>query len=153
VAPAYVPVGTQLRQRRGGVVGVRAQRRADFPGEWQLPQGGIDVDEMPRRRRLARARRGDRSRTDDVELVDEHPDWTAYEFPDRPVRGQRSARSGQRWYVFRVTDDDVSPNPTASSSSTGDGSSGLAVEHVVEFRRVVPTGVSDPMAVAGGPRT
>ena len=60
-------------------------RRADLPnaegapGGWQLPQGGMDEDEDPRRalmRELA-----EEIGTDRAEIIGEHPEWLTYDLP------------------------------------------------------------------------
>jgi putative (di)nucleoside polyphosphate hydrolase len=74
-------------------------------GAWQLPQGGIDVGEEPidaAWREMEEETGLDRSH---VRLVDQLPDWIAYEWPDEirgddPVRGQI-----QRWFLFGVIPD------------------------------------------------
>jgi putative (di)nucleoside polyphosphate hydrolase len=77
-------------------------------GAWQLPQGGIDAGEEP----IDAAWREMQEETgldhSHVRLVDQLPDWIAYEWPedirgDDPVRGQI-----QRWFLFGVI-----PDPTS----------------------------------------
>jgi len=81
--------------------------RADAPGSWQLPQGGVDPKETP----VAAAWRELGEETGlssaDVTLVSELPDWIAYEWPPElrtatkkfsdSVRGQV-----QKWFLFGV---------------------------------------------------
>ena len=73
---------------------------------------------------------------DDVEIVDEHSAWVAYEFPEHVRRAASdSARcnAGSRSTPAAMT---FSRRPTGSSSSTGNGSTrAWLVERVVEFRR------------------
>jgi putative (di)nucleoside polyphosphate hydrolase len=87
---------------------VLVARRADLPnaegpaGGWQLPQGGIDDGEDPRKavlRELAEEIGSDR-----VEVIGEHDAWLTYDLPPHLVgvalhgkyRGQR-----QRWFALR----------------------------------------------------
>lgn len=103
-------VGAVLFNAQGRVL---VARRADLPnaegapGGWQLPQGGIDADEDPRRavvRELA-----EEIGTDRAEIIGEHPDWLQYDLPPHLIghalggrfRGQR-----QRWFALRFTGTD-----------------------------------------------
>lgn len=106
-------VGAVLFNRAGLVF---VARRAHFPnaegaaGGWQLPQGGIDPAEDPRRAVLREL--AEEIGTDRAEIVGEHPDWFTYDLPDALIgralhgryRGQR-----QRWFALRFTgsDDDI----------------------------------------------
>ena len=103
-------VGAVLFNRAGLVF---VAHRADLPkstgdasGGWQLPQGGIDADEEPRAAVLREL--AEEIGTDRAEIIGEHPDWLAYDFPDRLIgplggrwRGQR-----QRWFALRFTGTD-----------------------------------------------
>ena len=95
----------------GGLVFVA--RRADLPnaegaaGGWQLPQGGMDEDQDPRRAVMRELR--EEIGTDKAEIIGEHPEWLTYDLPRHLVgvalggryRGQR-----QRWYALRFTGED-----------------------------------------------
>lgn len=89
---------------RDGLVLVCQRADKDDPA-WQLPQGGIDGGEKPRRavmRELA-----EEIGTADAEILAETPDWLRYDFPDEvtsPYRGQR-----QKWFAlrFRGGDSDI----------------------------------------------
>lgn len=131
-----------VRFRAGCVAVVRrsdrrvlAFERADVPGAWQLPQGGLRSDEEP----VACAWRelGEEAGLDGrhVRLVAEHPEWTVYVLPER---GRRADRYGQvqRWFFFEMIDDETEPEP--------DGTEFVAwrwmttdelLEGIVEFKR------------------
>jgi putative (di)nucleoside polyphosphate hydrolase len=115
---------------------VMAFERIDVPGAWQLPQGGIDVGELPIDAVWRELREETGLGPDDVELVAEHPDWLAYQFPPHVVTDAKRLGQVQRWFRFAVRRDDVRP--------TVDGVEFAAwrwvdpawlVDHVVHFRR------------------
>lgn len=81
---------------------VLAMERADVPGAWQLPQGGLDPDEDS----VAAAWRELEEETgldaSAVELVRASDGWFGYELPET----MRSAKTGRgqvhRWFLFRL---------------------------------------------------
>ncbi len=119
---------------------VLAFERRDSPGNWQLPQGGLRVGELPIdgawRELLEETGLG----AEHVVLKSEHPEWLSYEWPP-DVRAQKASareRLGQtqRWFVFEAINSDITPTP--------DGTEFVAwkwvqprwlIDHVVEFRQ------------------
>lgn len=86
-------------------------RRIDTPGDaWQLPQGGVDEGEKPRRAVLRELK--EEIGTDRAEIIARSADWYTYDLPETLVgrvwggkyRGQR-----QRWFALRFlgTDADI----------------------------------------------
>ncbi len=91
-------------------------RRIDTPGDaWQLPQGGIDTDEKPRKAILREL--AEEIGTADADILAKTP-WLSYDLPQDLVplvwggryRGQR-----QRWFAlgFRGRDADIRLDATS----------------------------------------
>ena len=114
---------------------VMAFERSDVPGSWQLPQGGMDAGETPEE--AAWRERGEETglTKDDVDLVDEFPDWTAYELPSGPRKNGRIGQV-QRWFTFKVKHADVEPIPDGVEFTDWMWvKREWLVDEVVEFRR------------------
>ncbi len=136
-------------QFRAGVVAVvtsptgqlMAFERTDFPGQWQLPQGGIDVGETPQHAAWRELYEETGLGPADVELIAEYPEWTIYEWPiELREHGGRHAgdRFGQaqRWFFFRPMSDDVEPTPDGVEFGAWKWvEADWLVDQVVEFRR------------------
>lgn len=115
---------------------VLAFERSDVPEAWQLPQGGIDVGERPVEAAWRELGEETGLGPDDVELIGEHPDWLAYEFPAE-VRGS-GKRFGQvqRWFTFRVHDEATVPTPDGIEFVGWKWvEPAWLVDHVVAFRQ------------------
>jgi len=107
--PYRLNVGIALFNRAGRVL-IAKRLRDDgpeviYPGfEWQMPQGGIDPEEDPRK--AAARELWEETGVVSAEYLGETPDWMSYEFPpyDGPphrlsvFRGQR-----QKWFAMRFT--------------------------------------------------
>ena len=95
-------VGLMIFNDRGEIL---VARRIDMPSEaWQMPQGGIDSGEDPRRAAMREMR--EEIGTDKAEIVAESRGWLTYDLPAELVpkiwpgryRGQP-----QKWFLLRFT--------------------------------------------------
>jgi putative (di)nucleoside polyphosphate hydrolase len=119
---------------------VLAFERADSPGSWQLPQGGLHSGEEPIEGAWRELHEETGLTERDVAARAEYPEWVAYEWPPEVLRehGRDGRRRGQvqRWFLFDALDGAVVPRP--------DGDEFVAwrwvvpawlVDHVPEWRR------------------
>jgi putative (di)nucleoside polyphosphate hydrolase len=117
---------------------VLAFERGDVPGQWQLPQGGIDVGEEPGAAVWRELREETGLGPDEVALVDEFPEWTVYEWPGAVRPSGKRLGQAQRWYTFRVLDDAIEPTPDQDEFVDWRWvEPDWLVDQVVEFRRAV----------------
>jgi putative (di)nucleoside polyphosphate hydrolase len=91
-------VGVVVAQADGHVL---LFERLDKPGQWQLPQGGLDVDEEPVDAALRELQEETGIRPDGVRLIAEHPGWLAYELPPERRRQKTGRGQVQKWFLFR----------------------------------------------------
>lgn len=131
------------RHFRAGVVAVversngevLAFERADAPGSWQLPQGGIEVGEDPVDAAWRELKEETGLTDAHVDMVAEHPTWTVYEWPREVSAGRKGIGQAQRWFTFRVKEDDVEPMPDGSEFVDWRWvSRDWLIEHVIRFR-------------------
>ena len=95
---------------RGGQVFVGKRIDQTLEG-WQMPQGGIDKDEVPREAALRELE--EEIGTRNVETLREHPEWLNYDLPPRLVglalRGRYRGQT-QKWFAMRFLGGDAEIN-------------------------------------------
>ena len=90
-----------------------AGQRIDSPTPaWQMPQGGIDPGEKPRKAALRELWEETGVTEDLVEFLGKTPDWVTYDLPVEllgKVWGGKYRGQKQKWFLFRFTgrDDQV----------------------------------------------
>jgi putative (di)nucleoside polyphosphate hydrolase len=97
-------IGAIIVDKRGHVL---ACERADIPGAWQLPQGGLDPDEEPLQAALREI--AEETGIPSVELtpVGHYPDLLAYELPAQARSNKTGRGQVQYWFLFRYQRDTV----------------------------------------------
>jgi putative (di)nucleoside polyphosphate hydrolase len=114
---------------------VLAFERADAPGSWQLPQGGIEQGEEAIDAVWREVKEETGLGPTDVALVDERPEWVAYEWPADLRAGRKGIGQVQRWFTFEVNDEGVQPQPDGSEFTGWRWvDRQWLIDHVVPFR-------------------
>jgi putative (di)nucleoside polyphosphate hydrolase len=85
-------------------------QRAGFSGAWQLPQGGIDEGEDPRKAVLRELL--EEIGTDKAEIMGEHTEWLTYDLPPELLGvawGGKYQGQRQKWFALKFlgTDSDI----------------------------------------------
>ena len=84
----------------GHVLALR--RRGLAEQAWQMPQGGIDENEAPQAAAMRELEEETGLRAVDVELLDEYPEWLAYELPREFRRPKVGLGQVQKWFLYRA---------------------------------------------------
>lgn len=81
---------------------VLALERVLFKNAWQMPQGGVEENETPYEAVLREVEEETGLSADDLELLDEYPEWLAYELPETMRTGKHGRGQVQKWFLFRL---------------------------------------------------
>jgi putative (di)nucleoside polyphosphate hydrolase len=82
---------------------VLALKRKGVPEEvWQMPQGGIGINESKRDAVLRELQEETGLTSDDVEIVAEHSEWLVYELPKEYRNTKVGWGQVQKWFLLRV---------------------------------------------------
>ena len=132
-----------------GVVLANAQglvftgERADTPGAWQMPQGGIDAGETPEAAALRELEEETGVPADLVSVENQTNDWIRYDLPDHLLgkvwkgkfRGQE-----QKWFLLRFhgedSDIDITRHHREFDRWRWSGTDEV-LAHIVPFKRQV----------------
>mgnify|MGYP003986651981 CR=1 FL=1 len=77
-------------------------QRIDTPGAWQMPQGGIDEGEDPRKTVMRELL--EEIGTDKAEIIAETEDWLSYDLPNElrsTIWGGKYRGQKQKWFALR----------------------------------------------------
>lgn len=143
-----MPDFTKYRPNAGCVI-LNAQgkvlycERADIPGAWQMPQGGIDAGEDAEKAALREL--FEETAIKDVTVKGEHPTWLTYDIPqksdqEKAVKGEFIGQA-QKWFLLEYTKADNSIDLTQAQDKEFTNYQWATPEHilatVVAFRKPI----------------
>ena len=93
---------------------VLAFERANVPGAWQFPQGGLDLGETPVQAMFREVREETGLTRRQLQLIDQHPTLLVYQLPLRSQTKKTGLGQVQYWfYLGWKGDPDALPVPPA----------------------------------------
>ena len=92
---------------------ILALERADIPAAWQLPQGGLEIDEAPIEGALREVAEETGINKSDLDLLDCFPEPLAYELPVCAQSEKTGRGQVQYWFLFRFKGSDDNINVEA----------------------------------------
>ena len=100
-------VGAVIVNRNGLVL---ALERADIPGAWQLPQGGLEGSEEPLQAAFREVAEETGIPEGELELVQTYPEPLLYELPANARREKTGRGQVQYWFLFKFNGADKTIN-------------------------------------------
>lgn len=82
--------------------------RSDHPGNWQMPQGGIDKDENTTNAAFRELEEETGLTQEDVKFIAKHSHWLAYKFGEHKPRDKYLGQK-QKWFVFEYNGETPDP--------------------------------------------
>jgi putative (di)nucleoside polyphosphate hydrolase len=128
--------GAVIVNTRGRVL---AFERANVPGAWQFPQGGLDLGETPVQAMFREVREETGLTRRHVRLLDQHPTLLVYELPRRSQSKKTGLGQVQYWfYLAWKGDPDAVPEPPADEFRAAAWMTpAQVIRRAVPFRRPV----------------
>ena len=132
---------------------ILAFERADVPGHWQLPQGGLERGESPQEAAWRELVEETGLGPDHVELVGEHHEWIVTAWPDEVIGDGKRLGQVHRWFQFRILDEGIEPQPDGREFRAWRWvEPAWLVDHVVVFKRPGYSRVLGPDVSRPSPR-
>ena len=134
-------VGVMVINTKGQIFA--GQRKDSDSPAWQMPQGGIDVGEKPRKAALRELWEETGIAEDKVELIAKTHHWINYDLPPEllgKVWGGKYRGQRQKWFLFRFTGSDGDINIATAHPEFSRWkwvTAGEMVEAIVPFKRSV----------------
>ena len=118
-------------------------RRIDHPsGFWQMPQGGIDENEIPEK--AVWREMMEEIGTNNAKLIKTSKQWINYTIPKETLAtlpwGGKYIGQTQKWFAFKFLGDDSEINVGTENPEFSEwkwSNHNLLVENIVPFKRIV----------------
>ena len=133
-----------FRANVGGIVVnsenlILALERTAIPGAWQLPQGGLEEGEQPEVAVVREVCEETGLAPTDFQIIDEYPEWIAYELPTDKRNSKVGRGQVQKWFLLKLTANDgginLNKGPEPEFRNWRWTTFSWLVDRVVSFRR------------------